>query len=90
MGQLIGSTIAIVVLSLLWRLLLRKFLQSYKLVAGSIGAAFVTAVVLYAFGSADGGEPKWTAGILPYGIGSIIVLGMWIWRIRSTGTDIDG
>ena len=64
-------------ISSLWQLLMKRFFTDHKKAAASVGAAVVTATILYGFGSADGGEPDFTAGLVPYGIAGVIVFVLW-------------
>ena len=90
MGQIIGSVLAIMVLSAIWQLLFRRFLSDYAKAGASVVAAVVTATILYGFGSADGGSPNFTAGLLPYGIAGVIVFGLWSIGIARTRKATDG
>jgi hypothetical protein len=73
----LGGTIAMAVLTGLVSLFTRRFQVGTPYRLTTVGFAYAIAVVLYAFGSADGGPINWTAGIIPYGIGALIVLVLW-------------
>jgi hypothetical protein len=73
-GQLLGGIVAIGVLSFIFLLILQRFLNGSIVVLASTGCAFLVAVSLYAYGSADGGPPKFGAGISQYGLGAVVVL----------------
>jgi hypothetical protein len=80
---LIGASLAIGLLSAIWHLLFKRFLSGYREAAVSVAASFITACILYAFGSADGGPVNLTAGVLPYGIASILVFCLRVIGIRN-------
>ncbi|HTN14276.1 MAG TPA: hypothetical protein VL094_05685 [Sphingomonadaceae bacterium] len=84
-GQLVGGALAIAVLSILLRLIYRKFLAGNQLVFATVVSAVAVATFLYAFGSADGGTPKFGAGLVQYGIGGVIVAIFWLFRVRKRG-----
>lgn len=79
---LIGAALAIVVLSALVSLLTRRFLEGTNYRAGTVIIAYVLSVILFAFGSADGGPINWTGGIVPYGIAALIVGAAWEFGAR--------
>ncbi|KEO91533.1 hypothetical protein EH31_02375 [Erythrobacter longus] len=64
-------------LTALVSLLTRRFQEGTAYRLTTVVFAFVLAVALFAFGSADGGPINWTAGIVPYGIGALIVAVCW-------------
>ena len=86
---LIGACIAILLLALLWRILFKRFFAGVQLVLASVAAAYFTACILYALGSADGGPINWLVGLVPYGVAALIIFGVWMWRLKTVGTDID-
>ncbi|MGV3554102.1 MAG: hypothetical protein ACO1OD_02490 [Croceibacterium sp.] len=90
MGELIGGVIGMALVTIIIRLLTKRFMSGYKLAIVTVAIAYVVSCILMAFGSADGGPPQWTAGVLPYGIGGLVVLAVWIWKIRQEGLDVDG
>lgn len=77
----IGATIAMALLTGLVSFFTRRFQDGTPYRLTTVGFAYAIAVVLFAFGSADRGPIDWTAGILPYGIGAIIVAV--IWQIKA-------
>ena len=87
-GQFVGGVLAIAVLSGLVRLVLRRFFAGNNLIVITVAVAVVVATFLYAFGKADGGEPKFGAGLVQYGFGGVVVLVGWLfWSARSKPND---
>jgi len=88
-GQLVGSVIAIGVLSALLRLILKRFLVGTQLVLVTVLSAVAIATFVYAFGAADGGEPKFGASLTQYGVGGVIVMIVWF-LAQKRGANVDG
>ncbi|MGB3469720.1 MAG: hypothetical protein WBA51_02735 [Erythrobacter sp.] len=86
-GQLVGSVIAIGVLSAILRLVLKRFLVSTQLVLATVLSAVAIATFLYAFGSADGGEPKFGESLTQYGIGGVVVIIVWLFAQKRGAKD---
>lgn len=82
MGQIVGGILIITLLSGLLARLLRARTTERAAIFIAVPVVVVLAIVLYAFGSADGGPPRWRAGILPYSIGGIAALAVLLFRAR--------
>ncbi len=77
-GQLVGAVIAVGVMSALLRLILKRFLDGSQLVLATVLSAVAIATFLFAFGSANGGEPQFGASLTEYGVGGVIVMIVWL------------
>ena len=82
-GQFVGGVVGIALLSLLLRLIFRRFLDGNALIIATVFSAVAVATFLYAFGSADGGPPNFGGGFAQYGIGGVIVLILWLLKARG-------
>lgn len=82
---LIGATVAIIFLSAIVSVFTRRISDGTAYRIGTVTIAYVLSVVLFAFGSADGGPINWTGGIMPYGIAALIVGGAWEFGARRKG-----
>ena len=88
LAVVVGASIAIVALSALVSLGTRRVWGGTMYRVATIAIAYVLAVVLAALGNADGGPIEWGVGIVPYGIGALIVGGLWQFgAVRRTGAD---
>ena len=88
-GQIVGSVIAIGVLSAILRLVLKRFLEGTQLILTTVLSAVAIGTFLYAFGSADGGAPNYGASLAQYGIGGVVVLIFWLF-LQKRGEKANG
>ena len=77
-GQFIGGVLGIALLSFILKFAFRRFLSGTQLVLATVASAVAVAVFLYAFGAADGGAPRFGAGIAQYGIGGVVAALVWL------------
>ena len=73
MGFIVGGLIAISVLMLIWRWVLRRWLSGVLLPIVATAAAFATATLIGGFGLADGGPPQFWLAFVNYLIPAIVV-----------------
>ena len=79
-GQFVGGAVGVLILTLLLRLVFKRFVSGTNLILASVGSAVALATFLYAFGRADGGPPRFGEGFAQYGIGGVLILIFWLWR----------
>ncbi|MBS3927659.1 MAG: hypothetical protein KGZ65_03590 [Sphingomonadales bacterium] len=83
LGMLVGGTFGVFILYAIWEwaLFMRIFDDPMRGKLASVAAAYLSAVIIYGFGSANGG-PWNPGGILIYLPGALIVF-VYTWR-RAT------
>ena len=88
-GQIVGSVVAIGVLSAVLRFVLKRFLKGTQLILTTVLSSVAIGSFLYAFGSADGGAPNYGASLTQYGIGGVVVLIIWL-IVQKRGNQSNG